>query len=601
MRSSTPLWLVVIAAITILAVWMILPNNPGLFGRPIEARPGLDIQGGLRVLLAADAGVEVNADSIDKAKQIVENRVNALGVSEPVVQTSGSNRILVELPGIRDPKQAIDLIKQTGLLEFVDFSKTGSCTAAMPTAGQFIYTSAQQQLRGGAPAPGVTPTTTGTVQPTPAATTSAVVTVQATGTGTTVTVTLAPTVVPTTAPTLAATTVATSAATAAATKVSANTNADVSFKPNYAQATDQATAQATTAATTQAVATAGGTTQATAQATAQGTSAATAQATGAATAAATTLPIDGSSKERALSNPCSPGQPFATIMTGGGLQDATPQIGGNAQNQWVVSFTLRDNEEGRKFGPFTATHIQQPMAIVLDGQVLSAPVIQSRLDTGGQITGNFTQQQAKDLGLQLRYGALPVPLHVESTEQVGASLGAESVAATGRAGILGVLVVLIYMIVVYRIPGVMAALALLLFAAINFALYKFIPVTLTLPAITGFLISIGTAVDGNILIFERIKEELRYGRPLDKAIEVGFTRAWPSIRDSNISTLMIGLILYFFGGQFGAGAVRGFAVTLMLGLLTNLFTAVIVTRTLLNVVLVVAGDALRRNKWMIGL
>jgi protein-export membrane protein SecD len=126
-------------------------------------------------------------------------------------------------------------------------------------------------------------------------------------------------------------------------------------------------------------------------------------------------------------------------------------------------------------------------------------------------------------------------------------------------------------------------------------------VTLTLPAITGFLISIGTAVDGNILIFERMREELRFGRTLDKAIEVGFSRAWPSIRDSNISTIMVGLILYFFGGQFGAGSVRGFAVTLILGLLTNLFTAVIVTRTLLDVALRVAGEAFRRNKWMIGL
>ncbi len=125
------------------------------------------------------------------------------------------------------------------------------------------------------------------------------------------------------------------------------------------------------------------------------------------------------------------------------------------------------------------------MAIVLDGQVLSAPTIQSRLDTGGQITGNFTQAQANDLGLQLKYGALPVPLHVELQEPVGASLGAEFVAATGRAGVLGVGVILIFMIILYRVPGVLAALALLLFAAINFALYKFIPVTLTLPAITG--------------------------------------------------------------------------------------------------------------------
>src|SRR5205085_2804927 len=124
--------------------------------------------------------------------------------------------------------------------------------------------------------------------------------------------------------------------------------------------------------------------------------------------------------------------------------------------------------------------------------------------------------------------------------------------------------------------------------------YKFIPVTLTLPALVGFLISVGAAVDGNILIFERIKEELRAGRPLDKAIALGFQRAWPSIRDSNISTIIIALIVYFFGGQFGAGAVRGFAVTLILGLVTNLFTAVIVTHTFLNVMLLLGGDFIRR-------
>jgi protein-export membrane protein SecD len=141
----------------------------------------------------------------------------------------------------------------------------------------------------------------------------------------------------------------------------------------------------------------------------------------------------------------------------------------------------------------------------------------------------------------------------------------------------------------------MADIALLLFAAINFALYKFIPVTLTLPALVGFLISVGAAVDGNILIFERVKEELRSGKPLDKAIEAGFQRAWPSIRDSNISTIIVGLIVYFFGGQFGASAVRGFAVTLILGLLTNLFTAVIVTHTLLQLLMNLTGDRLQQT------
>jgi preprotein translocase subunit SecD len=157
------------------------------------------------------------------------------------------------------------------------------------------------------------------------------------------------------------------------------------------------------------------------------------------------------------------------------------------------------------------------------------------------------------------------------------------------------------MLIYYRIPGFAAGMALLLFALLNFALYKIIPVTLTLPAIIGFVISVGTAVDGNILIFERIKEELRAGRTGDKAIELGFSRAWPSIRDSNISTIIVALIIYFFGGQFGAGAVRGFAITLILGLIINLFTAIIVTHTFMNLIMRVVGPSLRENALFTGI
>ena len=568
MRSSTPIWLVVIAAVTILAVWISLPGN-----QSFTVQPGLDIQGGLRVLLAADAGVAVDSARLDQARQIIARRVNGLGVAEPLVQVSGNNRIDVEIPGIRDSKQAIDLIKQTGLLEFVDFSKTGACTATFPGAQQYIVTDRQLALAGGAQ-----PITTGTPTGTPATAATSASTA------------LAATAVPTIAPTVAVTSVPTADATKAAFAPDDGQNF---AKPSLLQGTDQPTAQPTAVATS----------AATPAATPAGTAAAPAAATSAAagTPAPTPIPHDGTSKERSLYNPCGTGNtPFHTIMDGSGLQSASAQIGGSANNQWVISFTIAGNDEGNKFGPFTASHIQQPMAIVLDGQILSAPVIQAALTTGGQITGNFTQQQASDLALQLQYGALPISLHVESTEQVGASLGADSVAATGRAGILGVAIVLVFMLVSYRVPGLTAAIALLLFAVVNFALYKVLNVTLTLPALTGFLISIGTAVDGNILIFERLKEELRLERPLNKAIQVGFERAWPSIRDSNISTFMIGLVLFFFGGSFGAGSVRGFAITLMLGLVLNIFTAVVVTRTLLNVVLAVAGETMRTRKWMTG-
>jgi len=163
-------------------------------------------------------------------------------------------------------------------------------------------------------------------------------------------------------------------------------------------------------------------------------------------------------------------------------------------------------------------------------------------------------------------------------------------------------VVLLFMLIYYRLPGVAAALALVIFALINFALYKLIPVTMTLPAITGFLISVGTAVDGNILIFERLKEELRRGRTVERAVEAGFDRAWTSIRDSNLSTLIIAGVLYAFGTSFGAGTVRGFAVTLALGLIINLFTAITVTRTFLHFLLIpVKDDVIERQPGLMGL
>lgn len=290
------------------------------------------------------------------------------------------------------------------------------------------------------------------------------------------------------------------------------------------------------------------------------------------------------------------GRPFTTVMTGAGLQAAAAQTDGF---QWFISFEL--NREGSQvFGPYTAQNIGQPMAIVLDGVVLSAPTIQAELTSGGVIDGSFTREEAQELALQLRSGALSIPLSVESTEQVGASLGQVSIDRSIRAGIIGVIVVLSFMLIYYRVPGLAADLALLVFIVLNFAIFKLIPVTLTLPAITGFLIGIGTAVDGNILIFERIKEELRAGKGLDEALTAGFDRAWTSIRDSNLSTIIICVILFAFGQTPGASIVSGFAVTLALSMVVNLFTATIVTRTFLHLIVAFMRSALSQRKWLLG-
>jgi protein-export membrane protein SecD len=204
------------------------------------------------------------------------------------------------------------------------------------------------------------------------------------------------------------------------------------------------------------------------------------------------------------------------------------------------------------------------------------------------------------LALQLRSGALPIPLRAESVERVGATLGQESVRLSIEAGVIGVITVLAFMLIYYRVPGIAADLALVAFIALNLAIFKLVPITLTLPGITGFLISIGTAVDGNILIFERIKEELRAGSDLDTALTRGFDRAWNSIRDSNLSTIIISGILFFFGQTPGASIVSGFAVTLALGLVVNLFTAVLVTRTFLHLLVGLLRPRLTARTWLLG-
>jgi len=276
-------------------------------------------------------------------------------------------------------------------------------------------------------------------------------------------------------------------------------------------------------------------------------------------------------------------QVYHTVMTGANLKEA--HVTTNQAGQPSVSFTL--STEGAKiFADYTSTHTNQYLGIVLDKKVISAPIVKNPITDGqGIIEGGFNSQSANDLAIQLRYGSLPVPVKVVESRTVGATLGEESVRKSLMAGLIGLGVVILFMLLYYRLPGIIADLALVTYAIFSLALFKIIPVTLTLPGIAGFILSIGMAVDANILIFERLKEELRAGRNLRQAIDLGWSRAWPSIRDSNISTLITCLILLFFGSQFGASMVRGFAINLGLGVLLSLFTAIIVTRTFLHTVL----------------
>jgi preprotein translocase subunit SecD len=272
---------------------------------------------------------------------------------------------------------------------------------------------------------------------------------------------------------------------------------------------------------------------------------------------------------------------YHTVMTGAALSTVNVEL---QNGSFVIAFSLK-SDYSTMFSDFTASHVNQYLAIVLDKRVISAPSINAKITGSGIIQGQFTQDSANALAIQLRYGSLPIAVKVASSQLIGPTLGADSVRRSVIAGIIGLLVVVIFMGLYYRLPGLIADVALIAFAAICLMLYKLIPVVLTLSGIAGFILSIGMAVDANILIFERLKEELRAGRTLRQAIDLGWKRAWPSIRDSNFSTLITCVILFWFGSTFGASVVKGFALTLALGVGVSLFTAIIVTRTFLHVVL----------------
>lgn len=269
-------------------------------------------------------------------------------------------------------------------------------------------------------------------------------------------------------------------------------------------------------------------------------------------------------------------------LTGAYFKRAEAQIdqGGSTsiirRPQVAIEF---DAEGARIFAQATKRNLKKPLAIFLDRELLSAPTVQDEIKDGSAvINGDFTLEEAKLLAIQLNAGALPVPIKLIAQNNIGAALGQESVNKSLIAGILGLLLVLLFMIIYYRLPGVIAALALLMYAIIALAIYIYIPVTLTLAGIAGFLISIGMAIDANILIFERMKEEIREGRSIIAAIDVGFVRAWSSIRDSNVATLITCVILYYFG----SGLIRGFAVTLGIGVIVSMFSAITITHTLLK-------------------
>ncbi len=281
-----------------------------------------------------------------------------------------------------------------------------------------------------------------------------------------------------------------------------------------------------------------------------------------------------------------------TELTGKNLQHATVQFDPNSGAPQV---SLEFDSQGAKmFEDITGRNVGKPVAIFLDGYPISIPTVNERI-TGGKavITGNFNIQEAKLLAQRLNAGALPVPINLVDQQTVGATLGQKSVSDSLKAGIIGFILVALFMIIFYRLLGVAAVISLAIYGILVLAVFKLWPVTLTLAGLAGFIMSIGMAVDANILIFARFKEELRNGKPFGLALEEGFRRAWLSIRDSNVSTLITAFILI----QFSTSIVKGFAVTLGLGVIVSMFTAIVITRNILNMML---GNWVEKHPWLVG-
>jgi preprotein translocase subunit SecD len=247
-------------------------------------------------------------------------------------------------------------------------------------------------------------------------------------------------------------------------------------------------------------------------------------------------------------------------------------------SQKVVQFTLKE-KGAQLFATYTRQNVNTQFAIVLDGQVVSAPSIDEAITGGsGEIRGNFTNAEITSLVTVLKYGSLPNSIEEVSFSQISATLGLNFLQQSILAGAIGIGLVFIFMLIHYRLPGVIACVALLFYALVSFAIFRLIPVTLTLAGVAAFVLSVGMAVDANILIFERTKEELRSGKTLVTAIEAGFNRAWNSIFDSNMSSIITATILFYFG----SATIRGFALVLIIGVLLSMFTAISLSRMMLR-------------------
>lgn len=492
----------------------------------VPLKRGLDLQGGMHLTLEVDESKQAVAnksEALDRALKVVRQRIDEFGVSEPVVQKAGDERIIVELPGIDDAERAQDVVQKSAFLEFQITDKTQAFERVMPRFDE-IAKSAGLTVGGAAVAGGDSAKPTMVTSLLTQKTDSAADSTKAAGT----------------------------AGTDSTAKPVAgglfSTNVQVGQIPGQYIVPEKAYPAIEQALNLPAI-----------QA---------AMPPGKVIRWGLDSLASGTEKFRALyvldSRP---------IITGEVLTDARPStdpVDGN-----VVQFTL-NNEGARRFKVETGKHVKDNMAIVLDQRVVTAPTLQSAIGRNGQITlGGGTLQAAQDLALVLRAGALPVPLKVAEVRQIGASLGADSITKGVVALAIALGLVVVIMIGYYRFAGILAVVGLALYLVYTLATLAGFNAVLTLPGLAGFVLSIGIAVDANVLIFERIREELDQGRSTRLAIDEGFKHALSAIFDTSATTILSGMVLY----QYGTGPIRGFAVTLIAGLVASLFTAIFVTKT----------------------
>jgi len=519
----------------------------------VPLKKGLDLQGGMHLALELDQSKQVSADpkrDLDLALTVLRKRIDEFGVEEPLVQKAGDSRIVVELAGVTEPGRAKAIVQRSAFLEFRITDKTNALEKALPAM--------DRALRG----LGIKGDTTKGK------------------------------------PSAVEQLLGVDSAKKAASDSGKRAAAGKTGAKNAKNAKDARNTKDSTGSTgsTDSASSAGG-------GILQGLIQSAGQVAGTNTPGEYVVPEPAFPRVDSLINlaavarqlprgvvlrwssaPTSIGvQPYRflyalddrPIVTGSNLEDAQATIDQLTQGA-IVTFQL-DRAGGRKFGEETGRHVGDFMAILLDGRVQGRPpVIQSRIGRNGQITlGNKSLQEAQDLALTLKAGALPIPLKIVEERQVGASLGSDSIRDGITAGVVGTTLVVLIMLVFYRLSGVLAVLALALYILFTLGGLSMIDATLTLPGLAGIVLSVGIAVDANVLIFERIREELLHGKTVRLAIDEGFKHAMNAIIDSNVSTVLTALFLF----QFGTGPVKGFAVTLIMGIIASMVTAVFVTRT----------------------